>query len=377
MNHSSKAIRSFWVFGLALIGLVLLSPVAVRAQTDPKTQKPTNEIKYQNVEGSIRAFLCTPDQGPANVVMYTCINKLFRFGIVTGGFVLVFLVVMAAYFYLAGGEASKAKGKEIISSSLVGLAMLLLSYTLLKFINPYLVDFRIIQPPIFKADNAPAQTTDRVPVSPGGGTGSVNNSGGAVSGSSLKDKSVYLFGDSLTENFGNALKKQVAAKNWTIEGCGNSSIKHWLDGNFNCNGGGITTTPRIRDRLAQFTDTNKPDVVLIMLGTNGIKNIQSGQVKEMDNILASYETIWIAPPKFPQPSCYGIDELVSTTANDVIANNFTGSNHSVFKSAEKTIGLQTDYYNDCTKAVQNKQGAGYDIHPKKNDTSWAKAFAGS
>lgn len=140
-----------WVGGLLWLFWVF-QPAAALADINVNATKDATNYKYENVEGSIRAFLCTPDQGRDSQVLYTCINKLYRFGIAVGGFMVTFFLVLAGYFYLIGGTESKAKGKSILSNALVGLAILSFSYILLKFLNPSLVVFRPIQPPIFTAD---------------------------------------------------------------------------------------------------------------------------------------------------------------------------------------------------------------------------------
>lgn len=110
-------------------------------------QTPT----YKGVDQSIRDFLCAPSETANSNALNICINRLYRFGITIGGIMLVFFVVLAGYFYIFGGESSKTKGKEIFQNSLTGIIILLLSYTLLRFINPNLTMFRPIQPGIFSA----------------------------------------------------------------------------------------------------------------------------------------------------------------------------------------------------------------------------------
>lgn len=115
-------------------------------------QSPTNTLaKYSGPEESIKQFLCTPSDDPKGFELYECINRLYRFGITIGALALVFFVVLAGYFYIVGGEQSKAKGKAILASAITGMLILLGSYTLLNFINPNLARFRTIQPPIFNA----------------------------------------------------------------------------------------------------------------------------------------------------------------------------------------------------------------------------------
>ncbi len=48
-----------------------------------------------------------------------------------------------------------AKGKSIFLSALTGMIVILSSFVLLRFINPELVKFKVIQPPIFLASGLP------------------------------------------------------------------------------------------------------------------------------------------------------------------------------------------------------------------------------
>ena len=147
--------------------LVVLNPVAVYAtnHTSPVTQQPpatattqatTDFPIYQGVDGSIRDYLCTPSAVADGRDLERCINRLYRFGISAGALVLVFMVVAAGYLYITGGETGKGKGKAMLMNSLVGMGILLGSYVLLYFINPTLVAFKPIQPPIFDAKDLPS-----------------------------------------------------------------------------------------------------------------------------------------------------------------------------------------------------------------------------
>ena len=130
-----------------LLGLSLLNPAVAVAQTNSLPQ-------YKNVEGSLSTYLCTPQNDGNDLPR--CINRLYRFGVVVGALMLVFFVVWAGYLYITGGETGKMKGKGMIVNCLVGMGLLLGSYALLRFINPDLVAFRAIQPPIFTASDLPS-----------------------------------------------------------------------------------------------------------------------------------------------------------------------------------------------------------------------------
>ena len=130
---------------LFIFALTVLNPTLVLAQTNGSV------TRYQGVEGSLTEYLCTPDANADGRALEQCINKLYRFGIAFGAIALVFFVVFAGYMYMVGGETGKGKAKGILQNALVGMGILLFSYVLLRFINPNLVIYKAIQPPIFTA----------------------------------------------------------------------------------------------------------------------------------------------------------------------------------------------------------------------------------
>lgn len=140
--------------------LVVLNPILAMAQPSgtpppatPTATTPTGLPEYSGVDSSITDYLCTPTGDGKD--LERCINRLYRFGITAGAIILVAMVVFAGYLYITSGETGKGKAKSMLMNSLVGMAMLLGSYALLYFINPSLVAFRAIQPPIFTAEDIP------------------------------------------------------------------------------------------------------------------------------------------------------------------------------------------------------------------------------
>lgn len=349
------------------IWLIQINPARATAPVQPL-------ITYTGADASIAEFLCTPSNNPSGGDLANCINKLYRFGIAAGGFILVFFVVLAGYFYMTGGEQSKAKGKTILQNALVGVIILAGSYTLLKFINPQLVVYKPIQPPIFEASTKPSCESlglgqDCILDNKGGSGGG----GGAGQGGVLAGKNVFMFGDSLTAGFATQLQKQISMASFEKDGCGNTKIEDWLNGG---TGAGGCKAVRIQDRLS--TLKTKPEYIVIMLGTNNARGgVKADSVKSMDQALKDYKAIWIAPPKFPQPSCFKITPEISTAADNAISTNFNSPNHSIFKSAEQNIDLVMGKEKNCSDALSGATGRGYDIHP--GDTgygNWVKAFLG-
>lgn len=170
----------------AILGLTFLNPALALAQpatVDTSTKGGIGVTDYKGVDDSITQFLCTPSDPPTGRDVELCVNKMYRFGVAFGAIALVFFVVFAGYLYMTGGEAGKGKAKGIIQNALIGIGLLLGSYLLLGFINPNLLLFRPIQPPIFNA--APLPTCQDLGLSNNcivAGSGS-NGSAGAGNGS--------------------------------------------------------------------------------------------------------------------------------------------------------------------------------------------------
>ncbi len=145
----------------AVLGITFMNPALALAQGSTGTANDTSTkggigiTDYKGVDESITKFLCTPSDPPNGRDVELCVNKMYRFGVAFGAIALVFFVVFAGYVYMTGGEADKGKAKGILQNALIGMGLLLGSYLLLGFINPNLLLFRSIQPPIFNASNIP------------------------------------------------------------------------------------------------------------------------------------------------------------------------------------------------------------------------------
>ncbi len=188
-------ITSFLVLQMMLgyVGQMNLVHAQIPDALNVKNSGPVEVPEYGGVEDSIKQYLCVPDSSNLGTALYTCVTKLYRFGIAFGAIALVFFVVFAGYVYITGGEAAKEKGKGIILSAITGMAIILSSYVLLSFINPYLVKIRPIQPPIFSASNLPKCDVVGLGVNCILPTGQVNYPGGSgVPGSASEAKYAAL-----------------------------------------------------------------------------------------------------------------------------------------------------------------------------------------
>jgi hypothetical protein len=150
---------------LVVVGFILaiFNPVFVLAQqtttTTSKTTAPASQTalpKYSGVDSSLKNYLCTPSEQADGKDLERCINRLYRFSLSAGALVLVFFLVLAGYLYITSGETGKTKAKSILMNSISGMAILAGSYLLLYFINPSLVAFKPIQPPVFTTQGLPS-----------------------------------------------------------------------------------------------------------------------------------------------------------------------------------------------------------------------------
>lgn len=121
----------------------------------PAGQEPPELPVYNaGVDKSIKEYLCTPEGTGTD--LFDCIDRLYRFGISAGAVMVVFFIVYAGYIYITGSESSKTKAKQVLLSAFTGMAVMLGSFVLLRFINPDLVNIKTIQPPIFSAVDLPS-----------------------------------------------------------------------------------------------------------------------------------------------------------------------------------------------------------------------------
>lgn len=187
------------LIGIYLVVFVGTSQLAVaQAQSLPdpiNTNRSQSELPQYNrgVDKTIAEYLCVPSDDNLGTALYDCLGRVYRFGVVAGALTLVFFVVWAGYLYITGGETGKMKGKSMIINCVVGMLLLLGSYTLLRFLNPDLVLFKPIQPPIFSGAGLP--TCEAVGfgtnciITSGPNTGQVYQGGSGGSGTSYGGKS--------------------------------------------------------------------------------------------------------------------------------------------------------------------------------------------
>jgi hypothetical protein len=139
--------KKIWFFTLSFLLLFNFNTKFVLAQTHVGST-------YSGPEAQIKQFLCTPSDASTNKDkasndLYNCINRIYRFALVTASFFAVFMIVLAGWVYMSaeGNEESVTKAKDILVTSIASIVILSSGYVLLKFINPDLIQFQPIQPP--------------------------------------------------------------------------------------------------------------------------------------------------------------------------------------------------------------------------------------
>jgi hypothetical protein len=136
------------------IQVCLLSILLLFCLNTPALAQTHVGSTYSGPEAQIKQFLCTPSDAStskdkASNDLYNCINRIYRFALVTASFFAVFMIVLAGWVYMSaeGNEESVTKAKDILVTSIASIVILSSGYVLLKFINPDLIQFQPIQPP--------------------------------------------------------------------------------------------------------------------------------------------------------------------------------------------------------------------------------------
>ncbi|HQL52581.1 MAG TPA: pilin [Candidatus Magasanikbacteria bacterium] len=98
---------------------------------------PYTEVKTAISFGTVKTF--------ANFGEF--VKFIYQYGFLVAGVLAVFMIMVAGIQWLssAGNQDKIGAAKKRIIGAIVGLLILALSYTILNFINPYLVNFRLPQ----------------------------------------------------------------------------------------------------------------------------------------------------------------------------------------------------------------------------------------
>lgn len=100
---------------------------------------------------------CTPSATPItapttgttnNTDLFDCVNQLYKYALIISSIAAVFMIIIAGYMYIfSGGDSGKvSSAKSFITTSLLGITVLLTGFLLLKQINPNLLSIKNITP---------------------------------------------------------------------------------------------------------------------------------------------------------------------------------------------------------------------------------------
>jgi uncharacterized membrane protein len=140
-----KLFQLFYILTITLSLFLVVSnqALAQNTNTTKNTNTSTTTTKDSGRESSIAKYLCTPG---ATDGIVGCIKKGYSFILTISIAASVLLLVVAGYLYITGTEQSVQQAKSIISTTIAGLAILLLTYVILRQINPDLVKLKGLEP---------------------------------------------------------------------------------------------------------------------------------------------------------------------------------------------------------------------------------------
>jgi hypothetical protein len=152
------------------LSIIILEMIFSYAPAFAQTNANFNgDYSKAGVSADIEKYLCSPKIGGSSA-LYQCINQLYKFAIVIAAVVGVFFIVIAGYIYMSSDGSSEAvdKAKDILTSTITAIVILLAGYVLLNALNPDLIQFHNINPPAMQA------------VSGGSTTGTTGTTGGTT-----------------------------------------------------------------------------------------------------------------------------------------------------------------------------------------------------
>lgn len=129
-----------------LLSLILFVPLVTLAQAQAPAS--TNPCTVAGVKAS-------PDK--IGTTLPQCVNRIYIWALGLSVLLAFMMMVLGGYYIMtAAGNAEQAtKGKEYITSSIIGVTILFLAYLLLNEINPDLVNFNLDS--IQKLEGTPAE----------------------------------------------------------------------------------------------------------------------------------------------------------------------------------------------------------------------------
>jgi hypothetical protein len=130
-----RSIAIFALISVFLPTLVLAQPAPAPRDPDPAVSADTNPCSLDGIR----------NKGGAATTFPKCVNQIYVWSLGIAVILAMLMIVLGGYFLMtSGGNAEQAtKGKEYITSAMIGLVILFCAYLLLNQINPDLVNFNL------------------------------------------------------------------------------------------------------------------------------------------------------------------------------------------------------------------------------------------
>ena len=142
MKIKTSTLKAWFLF--LIVGMMFFSQVNLMY-----AQTTAADYLDSGAEKSIKDYLCTPkDSNGEGQTLFECIDRIYKFTIAFASAVGVLFITVAGWVYMSaeGNQESVDKAKNILTTTIISLIILLGGYVLLKGINPDLVQLRQIQP---------------------------------------------------------------------------------------------------------------------------------------------------------------------------------------------------------------------------------------
>jgi len=144
---------------------------AQAAEDDPRDFKLKIPIDTTSSLGNIETVTCSDGSGElcyAIPWIAKYFQLVYRYAVILGSLIAVIMIMVGGFMYMTGGlnQNMLQKGKEFITGAVLGLILLLGSYTVLYFINPNLVQLRAIETTVVKKEVIPPEYCEDVDKEP-------------------------------------------------------------------------------------------------------------------------------------------------------------------------------------------------------------------
>ncbi len=153
----------FFFLAACVVMFVIFAPQAMAVELPCVPSDPNAGNAYQND-------------------VFNCVNRLYRIGLVASTVAAVFMIILAGYLYIFSGGSSSRVGtaKSFVSTSLLGLAVLIVGYLVLQQINPSILEVKNVSfgQLGYTAWSDELRNGNRYGYKPGSGQGDTSGGGG-------------------------------------------------------------------------------------------------------------------------------------------------------------------------------------------------------